>query len=169
METTTPHITSTESSHTVDGSSTQIVRQVPKPVDAADRIQTVDMVRGFALLGILMMNIPLFGINNNHAQTIINGPHTTADYWTFATVSSLFEGSMRGLFSMLFGAGMILFTMNKKDSPGGITVTEYYYRRLLLLDRKSTRLNSSHSQISYAVFCLKKKKLNYIIYVFQVK
>src|SRR2546427_7118377 len=30
----------------------------------------------------------------------------------------------------------------------------------LVLDRKSTRLNSSHSQISYAVFCLKKKKLN---------
>src|SRR5205085_8933159 len=30
------------------------------------------------------------------------------------------------------------------------------------LDRKSTRLNSSHSQISYAVFCLKKKKINTI-------
>src|SRR3712207_7278831 len=30
----------------------------------------------------------------------------------------------------------------------------------LLLDRKSTRLNSSHANISYAVFCLKKKKLN---------
>src|SRR2546430_3593058 len=30
-------------------------------------------------------------------------------------------------------------------------------------DRKSTRLNSSHSQISYAVFCLKKKKLHYAI------
>src|SRR2546427_5892801 len=29
-----------------------------------------------------------------------------------------------------------------------------------LRDRKSTRLNSSHSQISYAVFCLKKKKIN---------
>src|SRR5438309_6114337 len=28
-------------------------------------------------------------------------------------------------------------------------------------DRKSTRLNSSHSSISYAVFCLKKKKINY--------
>src|SRR2546427_3138062 len=28
------------------------------------------------------------------------------------------------------------------------------------VDRKSTRLNSSHSQISYAVFCLKKKKIN---------
>src|SRR3989440_7806547 len=31
-------------------------------------------------------------------------------------------------------------------------------RRVILLDRKSTRLNSSHDQISYAVFCLKKKK-----------
>src|SRR2546430_7053575 len=31
------------------------------------------------------------------------------------------------------------------------------------LDRKSTRLNSSHSQISYAVFCLKKKKKKNII------
>src|SRR2546430_11510068 len=30
-------------------------------------------------------------------------------------------------------------------------------------DRKSTRLNSSHSQISYAVFCLKKKKIDYKI------
>src|SRR5688572_31237210 len=30
----------------------------------------------------------------------------------------------------------------------------------LIVDRKSTRLNSSHSQISYAVFCLKKKKKN---------
>src|SRR2546430_9339173 len=31
---------------------------------------------------------------------------------------------------------------------------------LAIVDRKSTRLNSSHSQISYAVFCLKKKKEN---------
>src|SRR2546430_7039179 len=31
-----------------------------------------------------------------------------------------------------------------------------------LIDRKSTRLNSSHSQISYAVFCLKKKKLIHV-------
>src|SRR2546430_7433269 len=31
-------------------------------------------------------------------------------------------------------------------------------------DRKSTRLNSSHSQISYAVFCLKKKKANILLH-----
>src|SRR5438270_342930 len=33
-----------------------------------------------------------------------------------------------------------------------------YIPRFFSVDRKSTRLNSSHSQISYAVFCLKKKK-----------
>src|SRR2546430_11304215 len=31
-----------------------------------------------------------------------------------------------------------------------------------VIDRKSTRLNSSHSQISYAVFCLKKKKTQHV-------
>src|SRR3712207_7331897 len=35
---------------------------------------------------------------------------------------------------------------------------ELRYRRYAGLDRKSTRLNSSHANISYAVFCLKKKK-----------
>src|SRR6266568_5782631 len=34
-------------------------------------------------------------------------------------------------------------------------------------DRKSTRLNSSHSSISYAVFCLKKKKQYFTISIFQ--
>src|SRR2546430_3200784 len=37
-----------------------------------------------------------------------------------------------------------------------------------LRDRKSTRLNSSHSQISYAVFCLKKKKKKYLIIVLDI-
>src|SRR5689334_24059638 len=38
------------------------------------------------------------------------------------------------------------------------TVAELKVRYRELLDRKSTRLNSSHSSISYAVFCLKKKR-----------
>src|SRR2546430_3766950 len=37
----------------------------------------------------------------------------------------------------------------------------------LAQDRKSTRLNSSHSQISYAVFCLKKKKVMRILHTFR--
>src|SRR2546430_17242148 len=43
------------------------------------------------------------------------------------------------------------------DRPDSITKDSAGYWRYLP-DRKSTRLNSSHSQISYAVFCLKKKK-----------
>src|SRR3712207_8817070 len=39
--------------------------------------------------------------------------------------------------------------------PGGVVLTGGGS----LLDRKSTRLNSSHANISYAVFCLKKKKI----------
>src|SRR2546422_8617020 len=40
-----------------------------------------------------------------------------------------------------------------QDNTGGIAI--------FIRDRKSTRLNSSHGYISYAVFCLKKKKKNY--------
>src|SRR2546430_6798252 len=42
--------------------------------------------------------------------------------------------------------------------PSWACPTDGYFYPPTLLDRKSTRLNSSHSQISYAVFCLKKKK-----------
>src|SRR3712207_9482991 len=42
--------------------------------------------------------------------------------------------------------------------PGVAAVTEPSANRVTAVDRKSTRLNSSHANISYAVFCLKKKK-----------
>src|SRR2546430_13299532 len=46
-----------------------------------------------------------------------------------------------------------------RESQGDrrMATTTISRRRFLATDRKSTRLNSSHSQISYAVFCLKKK------------
>jgi uncharacterized protein len=106
---------------------------VPHPVETADRIKTIDVVRGFALLGILLMNIPVFGIDFSALFGILEGPKDSADYRTTAVVFSVFDGTMRGLFSMLFGAGMVLFTLNKKEIPGGVTVAEYYYRRLLWL------------------------------------
>src|SRR2546430_10700091 len=49
----------------------------------------------------------------------------------------------------------MLVTGAPVDDVGAIVFDEVHY-----IDRKSTRLNSSHSQISYAVFCLKKKKNN---------
>src|SRR6266478_8374046 len=45
-----------------------------------------------------------------------------------------------------------------RDPPTSQPVSASPCRRKYRRDRKSTRLNSSHSQISYAVFCLKKKK-----------
>src|SRR2546430_11520353 len=49
---------------------------------------------------------------------------------------------------------IIYYTDNRLGEP----IFSAVQRKLLQSDRKSTRLNSSHSQISYAVFCLKKKK-----------
>src|SRR5688572_31119692 len=51
-----------------------------------------------------------------------------------------------------FSATLRSFTTRSDRARSGIA--------MLAQDRKSTRLNSSHSQISYAVFCLKKKKLD---------
>src|SRR2546430_12428935 len=47
----------------------------------------------------------------------------------------------------------------RDDRAGGRGRLPRPHAERALLDRKSTRLNSSHSQISYAVFCLKKKQL----------
>src|SRR3712207_8135269 len=47
----------------------------------------------------------------------------------------------------------VVFAVDSVPAVYGITGDPY-----LVLDRKSTRLNSSHANISYAVFCLKKKK-----------
>jgi len=105
----------------------------PAPVAQTDRIKTVDIIRGVALLGILLMNIPGFGLNWDGWYNILHGPHDTKDYNAMAIISIFFEGTMRGLFSMLFGVGMILFTQNKVELPGGPSVAEFYYRRLLWL------------------------------------
>jgi uncharacterized protein len=103
------------------------------PVATADRIKSIDTIRGFALLGILLMNIPGFGINMDFWDKVLTGPHRGIDFNTFTVVFVFFEGTMRGLFSMLFGAGMLLFMMNKKEIPGQASVAEYYFRRLLWL------------------------------------
>src|SRR3712207_7569076 len=54
-------------------------------------------------------------------------------------------------------------TATEGEGPGGRPPGPFSCRRRLLAvrDRKSTRLNSSHANISYAVFCLKKKKTTY--------
>src|SRR5256886_12345649 len=58
-------------------------------------------------------------------------------------------------------SGLVRFEARMKRGAGGDIVLAGEVRfgaERIDGDRKSTRLNSSHSQISYAVFCLKKKK-----------
>src|SRR2546426_9018818 len=74
-------------------------------------------------------------------------PYTTLFRSTVASSSSG-NASRRGLHAML-----------SNDSPARLATMRYHSGiRGSELDRKSTRLNSSHLVISYAVFCLKKKK-----------
>ena len=112
--------------------TTALPNDSPRPVAKAERIQTIDLVRGLALLGILMMNIPGFGFLHSSDYTLMKNPHGV-DFYTWEVVSVAFEGTMRALFSMLFGAGMVLFMTNKPETGDGPSVAEYYYRRLIWL------------------------------------
>src|SRR3712207_5579622 len=66
----------------------------------------------------------------------------------------------RGIASSALGAGFDVFPVNPDGSLGArvsspsVGAAPFGFD----IDRKSTRLNSSHANISYAVFCLKKKK-----------
>src|SRR3712207_7166535 len=62
-----------------------------------------------------------------------------------------------GLRAGIAGAGGILEALETVGVPGGEL-------ERIVADRKSTRLNSSHANISYAVFCLKKKKKEQVNY-----
>src|SRR5205085_3853876 len=60
-----------------------------------------------------------------------------------------------------YGFGLAMGRLRGREvieHSGGIFGFSTYATYIPSEDRKSTRLNSSHSQISYAVFCLKKKK-----------
>jgi len=76
----------------------------------ADRISSLDLIRGIAVMGILAINIGGFAGPSAGTDTPwLPRPATPADEAEFALSFVLFEGKMRALFSMLFGASMLLF------------------------------------------------------------
>jgi uncharacterized protein len=107
----------------------------PSPVGIENRIKILDSLRGMALLGILMMNIPFFGrAFQLHYNLDILGEYSGPNYWCWWIVNGLFEGTMRAIFSMLFGAGAILLLDRMEKKPmEGITPADIYYRRLIWL------------------------------------
>lgn len=99
------------------------------PVAAKDRFESLDVLRGIAVLGILMVNIQAFAMvwpayQNPTAHMDFTGINQTA--WFFQHV--FFEMKFITLFSAMFGAGIILMTGDGPDSS-----TKVHYRRMLWL------------------------------------
>jgi uncharacterized protein len=100
------------------------------PVTETQRVKLIDALRGVALLGILLMNIPGFAMANYFSESFRSDP-TNVNFWVSAVITVLFEGKMRALFGMIFGAGVLLFVMNKEQA--GRSATGLFYRRMFWL------------------------------------
>lgn len=105
-----------------------------QPVSEKGRISSVDLIRGVAVLGILVINIVGLGLPDPaYFDPSAYGGSTGWNLRAFFINSIFFEGAMRGLFSMLFGAGIILFMQIKEEAGAGLELAETWYRRLILL------------------------------------
>jgi len=102
------------------------------PVQGKDRLHHLDMIRGVALFGILLMNITSFGLPRAYADPTVAGGATGLNLWAWITTTMLFEGTQRALFSILFGAGVILLT-SRLETSGRTDVADIYHRRSLWL------------------------------------
>jgi uncharacterized protein len=108
------------------------VQPVLGPVSSQERLDSVDVLRGFALLGILVMNIVSFGLPDAAYNTpTVAGGFTGANFacWLFAYV--FFDLKMMTIFSLLFGAGLILMTERAEARVGSLR--GIYYRRIVWL------------------------------------
>ncbi len=104
------------------------------PVARRDRLSAVDAIRGFSLLGILLLNIVSFG----QAHWAYEDPHVIGgsnplNIGVWAVMWILADGKMRAIFSMLFGAGVILLTSRAEERGGGMGIADVYTRRNLWL------------------------------------
>jgi uncharacterized protein len=104
------------------------------PVDPSHRISSIDAIRGTALLGILVINIVGFAqpVQSLEYPTVAGG-FGGANFVLWCVNDLLAEGKMRGIFSMLFGASVILFTMAKATRFGSEEIADLYYRRTIWL------------------------------------
>jgi len=104
------------------------------PVGQGERIPSVDVLRGFALLGILVMNIGDYALPGNFDYNpSILGPLSKFSLWLWAGRFVLFEGKMRALFSMLFGAGVILLTSRLEKRGDAAISGDIFARRNMWL------------------------------------
>jgi uncharacterized protein len=100
------------------------------PLQDAERIQSLDVMRGIVLFGILLMNINGFGLPHAYSDPTIAGGATGLNLATWITTNMFFEGTMRGLFSLLFGVGMFIFIDRLVKKGNGINAADVFFRRL---------------------------------------
>jgi uncharacterized protein len=99
---------------------------------AGERHISIDAVRGFAVLGILLMNIVGMGLPAfAYLDPTYAGGSTGADLWTWAVNNVLTDGKMRALFTMLFGASAVLIAERAESGRPGPAAT--HYRRMFWL------------------------------------
>jgi len=104
------------------------------PATGSDRIESIDVLRGVALLGILLMNIIDFGLPAAaYLNPVVDNATSGANLWAYIVNWFAFEGSMRAIFSMLFGASVVLLTSRGEETDPSIAVADVYFRRTLLL------------------------------------
>ena len=70
-------------------------QEKPGPVRGQDRIGALDTVRGFSLLGILLMNIVGFGLGSAYDDPTIQGGAQGLNLWVWIVLHVLAEGKMR--------------------------------------------------------------------------
>ena len=102
------------------------------PVQPAERIQIVDILRGFALFGILFVNMTIF---SQPMQAIVLPADPNLPFYDRAAlwlIHALGEGKFYALFSLLFGLGLTL-QMERIEGRGGRFVPLYARRLLVLL------------------------------------
>lgn len=103
------------------------------PIQQADRIQSLDIMRGVVLCGILLMNINGFGLAESYVDPTVSGGSTGLNLYTWITANLFFEGTMRALFSLLFGVGMFIFLDRLVKKGAGIKAADVFFRRLTWL------------------------------------
>lgn len=114
--------------------STPITPDLAAPVAQQERIVILDGLRGIALLGILLMNIPYMGLPEPaFDHLLLNNELGTINEKVWWYVNWIPEGTQRAIFSMLFGAGILLFVSRLEKRTEGMWPAEYFLRRQLWL------------------------------------
>jgi uncharacterized protein len=117
----------------IDENAAAVPASAIAPVGAAERIDTLDFIRGLAVMGILAANIVAFGqpMMAYFTPGKFLVPAGDPDGWMWIAQFILVDGKMRGLFTLLFGAGMYLFM--EKAWARGATRWLQAWRLVILL------------------------------------